>query len=193
MADENGANQVPAAAAVRIEHYVRFGVEAQFEQVLREMTDVARRQPGFLGTEVLRPEGPQTTDALWQVVVRFHSAQQLDEWRNSPQANAGRARLARLTVSSPSVERLHGIEPWFSLPEMGSRDSPPHWKMAVITLCVIYPLDFLMKLLLRPLAGSLHPALLSLVGIISMVSLLTWLVMPAVTKAMRSWLYPTGR
>jgi antibiotic biosynthesis monooxygenase (ABM) superfamily enzyme len=83
-----------------------------------------------------------------------------------------------------------GLESWFTLPGAPGTPPPPPYKMAVLTWVTIFPLITAVVVALRPLLRGL-PLVLNL-GITTaiMVPLMTWVVMPRVTRLLRGWLYP---
>lgn len=159
------------------------GREGDFEAWAHEMTALASRHPGHLGAAWLRPEVP---GAPYHVVLRFSSAELLEAWMTSA---ARRRQVAELAgIATEEQARQSGLETWFDLPGQGP-PAPARWKMTVVTFCVIYPLSLLFNGVLAP---SLHswplwaraavfPALL--------VPLLTFVLMPRVSRLLRRWLY----
>jgi antibiotic biosynthesis monooxygenase (ABM) superfamily enzyme len=85
---------------------------------------------------------------------------------------------------------LSGLETWFTLPRLPGTPPPPRYKMAVLTWITIFPLITLVVILLGPLLDGL--ALVPRLAITTAVTvpIMTWLVMPRVTRVMRRWLYP---
>ena len=88
------------------------------------------------------------------------------------------------TVTDETVYRnLSGLEAWFRSP-----GAPPRWKMALLTLCGVYPTSLFLAFTVGPLVQDFPLAVRSLVIASCMVGLLTWLVMPAVIKLAKKWL-----
>ena len=67
--------------------------------------------------------------------------------------------------------------------------APPKWKMAIITSFVIYPLLFLMPALLALVIGDAPKWFASLLNVAVTIPLMTWILVPAVTKLLADWLY----
>jgi hypothetical protein len=67
--------------------------------------------------------------------------------------------------------------------------APPKWKMALATWLGVYPTITLLLWALWPAMGDLPMALRALVLTAIMVPLLTWVVMPALTRLLRPWLF----
>jgi antibiotic biosynthesis monooxygenase (ABM) superfamily enzyme len=83
-----------------------------------------------------------------------------------------------------------GLESWFTLPGRPGAPPPPPYKMALLTWITIFPLITGLVVVLGPLLEDL-PLVLRL-GITTAVAvpLMTWVVMPRVTRLLRRWLYP---
>ena len=88
---------------------------------------------------------------------------------------------------------LTGLESWFTLPGQASAAPPPAYKMAVLTWVTIFPLITLVVVVSAPLIGGLPLAARLAVTTLVTVTLMTWVVMPRVTRLMRRWLYPGRR
>ena len=84
-----------------------------------------------------------------------------------------------------------GLETWFTLPARPGARPPPPYKMALLTWITIFPLITGVVVVLGPLLEGM--ALVPRLAVTTAVTvpLMTWVVMPRVTRALRSWLYPT--
>ncbi|WP_187239325.1 hypothetical protein [Actinomadura sp. HBU206391] len=85
-----------------------------------------------------------------------------------------------------------GLETWFSLPGE-SVPAPARWKMVIATFSAIYPLSLLFQGVIAPATQNWPLALRALVFPLVMVPLLTYAVMPNVSRLLRRWLYPARR
>lgn len=65
----------------------------------------------------------------------------------------------------------------------------PRWKMAIITWIAIYPVITILLLILGPIIlGHLPIPIVTLILSITLVLLMTFVVMPLLTRAFRPWL-----
>jgi hypothetical protein len=88
---------------------------------------------------------------------------------------------------------LVGLESWFTLPTRSGVAPPPRYKMAILTWATIFPLITVIVVVSAPLLGSL-PVVVRLAATTAVtVSLMTWVVMPRVTRLLHRWLYPDRR
>jgi antibiotic biosynthesis monooxygenase (ABM) superfamily enzyme len=153
------------------------------------MADAARAFEGHLATDVMRPASHAPDGGPWRIVVRFATEDDLRRWLNSPTAARWRATAEALTRAAPHVERVNGLEAWFALPNRTAVAPPPRWKTAITSALGIYPLLLVMPRLLAPVTRALPPWLASLATVVVMSPLITWVVMPAITRLFRPWLY----
>ncbi len=177
-----------SSVAVVVARLIKPGHEATYEAWLRRAIDAARRLPGHLGADVLRPNGDERRYVL---VFRYETVEQLVAWERS----AARAALVReveaLTEGAPLVQRQTGLEGWFTLPGQPIFP-PPRWKMALVTWLVAFPLIQVLGLAWAPVLGDAPPVLRTAVTGASMVLAMTYVVMPAVTRRLGAWLRPSA-
>lgn len=88
---------------------------------------------------------------------------------------------------SPQVT---GLETWFRLPEVKveTMKPPPRWKMWLVTVAAIYSLILALFSLLSPLIAEWPLPLRALIFPLVLVTLMTYIVMPALTRVLRRWL-----
>lgn len=169
---------------VTVARRVALGREREFEQWYDGVIAAASRFPGFLGAGVLRPH---TAGADWHVVYRFADQESLSRWEGSAE-RASWLRRAEDLVRETGVERVPGLDAWFSLPGR-TMPAPPRWKMALVTLLAIVPLVVLMNLVVLPLVSGWPLLARTLVFSGTLTGLMTWVVMPRMTRLFRRFLY----
>lgn len=167
---------------------VRAGDETEFQAVMNGISATAGTFPGFLGKEVFRSVLPGAVD--YRVAVRFRRESDLRRMQDSEEFRTWLARAEAL-AEARVVERVNGLEAWFTLPEQHPGPPPPRWKMMLASAVGIYPMISLMPLMLGPLVAHLPRWLGNLVTVAVLMPLMTWGVMPLVTRVLRPWLYPT--
>jgi antibiotic biosynthesis monooxygenase (ABM) superfamily enzyme len=142
---------------------------------------------GHLGVHVIRP-GPGSRD--YTTIFRFSTPKQLRAWLDSD-LRARRLRESEDLFTDPSqVQELSGLEAWFTLPGRSTATPPPRYKMALTTFVAVFSLLMVIPRLLAPLIDPMPPLSRTLVVCATMVALLTYVVMPALTRALSGWLYP---
>jgi antibiotic biosynthesis monooxygenase (ABM) superfamily enzyme len=174
----------PVTATVT--RWVKAGHEAAYEEFLQGIIAAASRFPGYLGTEVFRPD---RAGDEYRIVYRFASGDALRRWLDSDE-HASWLQRAELHVAGPMrTQFLTGLETWFTLPAEPGLRPPPAYKMALVTWITIFPLITGLVVALGPLLNgvALVPRLAITTGIA--VPVMTWVLMPRVTRALRQWLY----
>ncbi|PTR27576.1 hypothetical protein C8K36_104198 [Rhodococcus sp. OK519] len=174
------------AVTVVVSHPPVPGREAEFIAWQRRITDAEKKFPGFRGSE-WHPPIPGVQDD-WTILFTFDSQEHLDQWLESPQRAALLAEgQAFKNFTVRPIPNPYGS--WF--PAGGAGDAQvPSWKTALSVLVGLYPLVVVLTILIdelwpgAPLWASL------LLGNIASVCLLTWVVMPVVTRVLRFWLEP---
>ena len=189
MTAGDAAADRPVTVIVR--RRVRPELADEYDRWLADVNALASSFPGHLGVEVARPADPAVQDYV--LIFRFDSREQLAAWEASPDRAAALARAERFTVGTPSVERVTGLEYWFTLPLDAARRPPPRLKMALVTAAGLYPLVLFLVPQLGRALGSLPRALASLVSTTVMIGLMTYAVMPALTRVLAPWLFAGRR
>jgi uncharacterized protein len=169
---------------------VKPGHEAFYDQFLEGIIAAARRFPGHLGVEVFRP--PSATAGEYRTVYRFDTAEHLHDWLDSDEHAAWLERAEPHVVGPLRRSFVTGLETWFTLPGL-PRAAPPPYKMALVTWLTIFPLISAIVAVIGPLLEDLPLVLRTAITTAIAVPLMTWAVMPRVTRLLREWLYPAGR
>jgi uncharacterized protein len=170
---------------VAITRRVRPGCEAKFQHALREFLQASFAHGGVLGASMLTPP-PGSHSREYGILRTFADEKERDEFYDSPLFKSWKERAATLTEGEPEYRQLHGLEAWFRSPG----GPPPRWKMALMTLLGVYPTSLILTLTLGKVVHTWPVVARSLVIAVAMVALLTWVVMPLVTRFFHGWLHP---
>jgi antibiotic biosynthesis monooxygenase (ABM) superfamily enzyme len=173
---------------VAITRRVRPGCETDFQQALREFFQASFAHGGVLGASMLTPP-PGSDSREFGILRTFADENERDSFYASPLFQAWDARARTLTEGQPEYRQLHGLEAWFS----SSGGPPPRWKMAVATFLGVFPTAAILNLTLGSAIRPWPFILGSAVFNACMVALLTWVVMPLVTRVLHKWLHPKQR
>jgi uncharacterized protein len=165
---------------------VKSGSEQEFEEWVSGILEAATEFPGYLGSNIVRPSDP---DGEFQILFKFDHASNLKRWEESDERHAWLRRVRPL-VHEENVRVLTGLETWFTLPSRPGEPAPPRYKMAVVTWIAVFPLATAIFALTQPLLGGLPTVLRTLVFTLIMVSTMTYVVMPRMTRLFSFWLYP---
>lgn len=183
-------NLVDPPVTVVISRRVKPGCEAAFEKFISGITSAAMTFEGHLGTNVFRPSSRENNQ--YHIIFKFDRASNLRVWEESECRKQWLARAESLRLEPATIRVISGLETWFTLPSPKPIIPPPRYKMAAITLLAIFPLIQLVNLIFVPLLELLPLPLLlrSLIVTAIIVLLMTYIVMPRMTKLFSKWLYP---
>ena len=179
-----GDPPVTAVASRRVKQ----GREQEFEEWVSGILDAANRFPGYLGSEVLRPSEPE--DNEYKIIFRFDHASNLHAWENSEERQRWLSRSRPLLYQEEKVHVLTGLETWFTLASKPGEPAPPRYKMAIITWLAVFPLVAVIFSLFGQWLNMLPTLLRTLVFTVVMVTLMTYVIMPRMTRLFSFWLYP---
>ena len=145
---------------------------------------------GFLSIETIRADDADTP--RYVTLVHFASQDQLDRWTSSDEHQRLIAEVEPI-VADTDIQYAEGLEVWYSLPPANRRQNPTYWRQVVLITPMVFGLILVIGALLEPLLEDL-PELAALAISVTIISmLLTWPVMPWVTKLFRFFLYPKAR
>ena len=163
------------------------GAEDAFEEYLKGITKAASVQPGHLGATIFRPAGGK--DRAYRILFRFDKRSNLERWENSDERAAWRARASQ--VSQPREAQVEsGLETWFTVGNCDVPTHPPKVKMALVIWLGIFIIVSSLSLVLMPLIAHWPMLLRTLLFTGVVVVLMTWVVMPLLTRWFAWWLHP---
>lgn len=158
----------------------------EFEQVMSGTTKDAMAFEGHLGANIIKPT---KKDDCYRIVFKFDSMRHYLAWENSAIREKWLERYAEVTIGEHEQEVLSGLETWFTLPGGEALIPPPKYKMLVIVWMSIFPLSVLLYYLLTPYLVDMHIVLQIAVTSLTLVSLMTYAVMPIMAKIFHRWLH----
>ncbi len=181
-----------AGVTTVITRRVRPGRGAAYEERLAALLDDAAGIDGYLGSDVQRPAADEgATDYV--SVVRFATPEQLHAFERSD-LNAAFQRDIAPHVEGDAVWDTHtGLEFWFDPPPGTVVPQPVRWRMALVLGVVVYVLVLVFGAVAVRILGD-WPGPLRLAAVIAVeIVLMTYLILPRITRALAGWIYPTRR
>ncbi|MCI0564989.1 MAG: antibiotic biosynthesis monooxygenase [Nitrososphaera sp.] len=194
--DNNDRKVNDGPVTVIVTRKAKKGKIDEFEEWMDGIIHEAMKFDGHMGVNVIRP-----SDTLgnpeYVIIFRFNTYENLRKWENSPIRKEWVDKSKDVTEGEPVVEKQTGLEFWFT-PRSGTErtggntDSapltPPRYKMAIVITGIIFVLVSALLPQIRQATIGLPVPLSTLVGVVVMVVLMTYVVMPAVTRLLRPWL-----
>ena len=156
---------------------------------LRSGQDLVAAMPGYLGSGWIRSD---LDGEEWHMLYRFQDGESLAAWEASSEREWWVASAVGIAEDARS-ERRTGIEGWFDSPAevtvaAATRPAPPRWKQMISIFIVFYPLSLTIQLVLGPVLADLALWLRVLVIVVIASPLMTYVLLPLVTRALRPWL-----
>lgn len=166
----------------------RKGKIDEFEEWMDGIIHESMKFEGHMGVNVIRPID-SLSNPEYVIIFRFNTYKNLTRWQNSEIRKEWLKKSADVTEGARVVQNQTGLEFWFTPPHnAGQHAIPPRYKMAIVTGGILFALLSSLVPLIRQ-ATSMLPQMLSiLVVVIIMVPLMTYVLMPSVTKLLRPWL-----
>lgn len=167
---------------------VKPGKEKEFETLLAQFIDAASQFTGYLGASVFRPS--EQSDRDYRIIFKFDRLEHLQQWEHSPIRQKLLTQAKELTVDDGTFSIITGLETWFTLPARPGMKPPPRYKMVVVSGVAIFGINQVLALLPAAWLEPIPPLLRLLILILITTTLMTYVVMPRLTKLLAWWLYP---
>lgn len=184
---DGGIGPVTVCVSVKVQH----GRERDFETWVEGVGRAASQFAGHQGLNILRPAGSTSPEYVY--IFRFDTYAHLKVWEDSEVRRKWVEQLAALTEGKASKQVITGLEYWFTLPNAAITPPPPRYKMVIVTVLAIYPLSTVLPPALGPFLSFLPALVRSLIISALLVLLMTYIVMPLLTRLFARWLFPIGR
>jgi antibiotic biosynthesis monooxygenase (ABM) superfamily enzyme len=170
----------PITTVLKIKY--KEGFKKECLQWMLETASIAKTFDGFFEKNICI--SAEAESELLNIFT-FRNNECLQVWENSVERIRQTRKGEMFVESIQQKTQLAGLE--FMFP---SAKSPKRWKMVVITVCVIFILLNSLVPVLQQFFTMLHlPVLLkSLLGVVVMVSLMTFLILPFLSKVLGKWL-----
>jgi len=160
------------------------GRERDYEEWARRVVAASTRY-GATGHTFLTPDAGAPRRVL---IAQFPDEAGARAWDESKE----RDQLVREAdeFSTMEIQRLTGLETWFTLPGERAVVPPSRWKQLLLTLMGAYPLVVLVSAFIMPQLQSWPLPVRSAVLPVVLLTLMTYVVMPLLAQLFRGWLYP---
>lgn len=180
------------ASSIVIEHTVPRGKGLAFRFWHANLTRTARKSDGYIRSDLCAPV--KGRDLKWYSIVHFDSPENLQRWLKSEERELLIQAGQEVFESYQFKSFATGLEGWFSQ-KAGSEQmglGPPAWKQNLAVVFGLYPVVMLQGMIFAGLGLMNHwsPASSMLVNNLITSSILTWFVMPWVSRMMSFWLQP---
>ena len=173
----------------------------EFEDWMDGIVHESLKFEGHLGVNIIRPV--EESKPEYVIIFRFNTLDNLLKWEKSQARKDWLKKSKDVVEGEDKVQKFTGLEFWFTPRsahryglEANNNDAsgqtvnvPPSYKMAIVTAGIVFVLLNTLIPQIRQLTATLPLLLSSLLGVIIMVLLMTYLIMPSVTRLLKPWLY----
>lgn len=192
--DKDRTNDVGQVTVI-VTRKAKEGKIKEFEDWMDGIIHEAMKFEGHMGVNIMRPSNLSNPEYV--IIFRFNTYENLAKWEKSEIRKEWLKRSAEVTEGEPIVKKQSGLEFWFT-PRSSTGSSngdevpiaipPPRYKMAMVITGIIFILVSTLLPQIRQATEGLHILLSTLIGVVIMVLLMTYVIMPSVTKLLRPWL-----
>ena len=182
-------SQVPGAVTVVATRKVKPGHEPDYEAWLGRLIHEASAMPGYLGANIVRP-GPGSRE--YTSVFRFDSVEHLRAFEESELRRRALSEVAPHVEADAVWRKLTGLEMWFTPPPGTVVPQPSRFRMALLLIAVVYGLVLSIGQMVALVLSSAPFQLRLLVTITIEVFVMTYLLMPRLTRWLARWIYPAS-
>jgi len=122
----------------------------------------------------------------FSILQRFAGEEEHQAWRASPGFDCWLRDIVPQAPMPNHVRHYSGVEPLFVSDRNVS--APPLWKMTILLIIAAYPLTLASSYWLVPVLSGLPMLLSTLIMSLCIVSVMTYVIVPLLTRIFRGWL-----
>jgi uncharacterized protein len=190
--DDKEAEEGPVTLIVT--RRAKAGKTEEFERWLDDIIHEAMKFEGHMGVNIIRP--PNMSNLEYVIILRFDNFENLAKWEKSEIRKKWIEKGKDLFEGKAKVEKQTGLEFWFTpsldnvstVIEQQQQQQPPRYKMAIVVTGIIFILVSILLPRVEQATAGLPVLLSTFVGVAIMVLLMTYVIMPSVTRLLRPWL-----
>lgn len=184
--DRIDPNGLPVITIVELRPKVP--LEGEAIDSIHVMIQTASKYKGYQVADVYK-KVIYDTATEYAIILRFDSYSNLSSWNNSQERKDLIESSKHLYAEVKPELALTGLDFWF----VGKHNAehPVKWKMMLVTVIIIFALLKVLMPFLGKVLGYLElPEFLNtLLSIMVMVALMTYLLMPAINRLLYRWLF----
>jgi uncharacterized protein len=168
---------------------VKRGRESEYEDWLRRLLEESKSMKGYLGATIQKP-APGSTE--YTSIFRFDTVDNLRKFEESELRYKYLREVVDYVEADAIWKKITGLEFWFSPPKGTIIPQPSRFRMALVMIVVVYGLVISIGQLVSTLVRDVIPSYVRLFITISIeIFLMTFILMPHLTKLLAKWIYPT--
>lgn len=170
---------------------VRPGRQADYEEWVGRLQREAGQMDGYRGAETRftgTADQPEYTS-----IFRFDTLAHRDAFEQSDLNRRSLAEVVDLVEADPIWDTYTGLEMWFTPPPSTVAPQPVRWRMALVLGIVVYLLVLAFGTVASAIAADVPSPIRLFVVIAVEIVLMTYVILPTITRRLARWIYPTTR
>jgi len=169
---------------------VKRGRELEYEDWLRRILKECESMKGYLGATIERPT-PGSTE--YTIIFRFDTVENLRKFEESELRSRYMHEVIDYLEADAIWKKFTGLEYWFTPPKGTIIPQPSRFRMALVMIAVVFGLVLTIGQLVSMVAANVPYYLRLFVTLCIDIFLLTYVVMPRITRLLAKWIYPSSK
>jgi antibiotic biosynthesis monooxygenase (ABM) superfamily enzyme len=158
-------------------------LEDRYVEYQQQLVERMSAASGFIRSELFEPVPGVQDETV--VVFSFDTREHLDAWLRSDDRLRMLAEMDEFIEGDRTLNVVGGFGGWFGRPGMAE---VRRWKQAAVVLLALFPTTLLLTVLRRWLLPDIGVVLGVLIGNVLGVAILSWVLMPVLTRWLDGWL-----
>ncbi len=169
---------------------VKRGRESEYEDWLSRLLEEAKSMKGYLGATIQKPASGSTE---YTSIFRFDTVDNLRKFEESELRSRYLREVVDYVETDAIWKKITGLEFWFSPPKGTLIPQPSRFRMALVTIAVVFGLVISIGQLVGMVATEVPSHIRLFVTISIEIFLMTYVLMPRITRLLAKWIYPSSK
>jgi uncharacterized protein len=169
---------------------VKRGRESEYEDWLRRLLEESKSMKGYLGATIQKP-APGSTE--YTSIFRFDTVDNLRRFEESELRSKYLREVVDYVEEDAIWKKITGLEFWFSPPKGTIIPQPSRFRMALVMIAVVFGLVISIGQIVGIVAAEVPSYVRLFVTISIEISLMTYVLMPRITRLLAEWIYPSSK
>lgn len=159
-----------------------------YETLIEELHKMFVGSDGFLSVDIVRHNRPHQVE--YTILSRWSDEVAATNTIQDKSIQEKISQIKAITGGPAQYVQASGLGMWVDHTEGMPQRLPPAWKRIAMSIIAVYPMLMLLMMITGPFIGWLPKYLYVLLLVIVLSTLLTWPIMPWLSKILRPWLQP---
>jgi uncharacterized protein len=169
---------------------VKRGREPEYEDWLSRLLEEAKSMKGYVGATIQKPASGSTE---YTSVFRFDTVDNLRKFEESEMRLRYLREVVDYVEGDATWKKITGLEFWFSPPKGTMIPLPSRFRMALVTIAVVFGLVISIGQVVGMVAAEAPSYIRLFVTISIEIFLMTYVLMPRITRLLAKWIYPSSK